>query len=65
MAQALINAKATHIVWPPARWQRIGKISIPEDRYLTQEDLLLKAKSISSLNQEEEMDPLLTYEDDT
>ena len=36
VALGLITAKASHIVWPPSRWQRIKPVVVP-DRLLIRE----------------------------
>jgi len=36
VALGLITAKASHIVWPPSRWQRIRSVVFP-DRLLMRE----------------------------
>jgi len=36
VAVGLITAKASHVVWPPRRWQRIKSVAIP-DRLLIRE----------------------------
>ena len=33
VALGLIQGKATHIVWPPARWQRLNAVEAPPKRF--------------------------------
>ena len=37
VAMGLIAAKASHIVWPPSRWQRLD-VKVPEDRVRIRKD---------------------------
>ncbi|XP_068714039.1 mitochondrial inner membrane protease subunit 2-like isoform X1 [Montipora foliosa] len=41
----LIQGKATHVVWPPERWQRLENV-IPEDRLVYGDDSFLESRSV-------------------
>jgi len=41
VAVGLITAKASHIVWPPSRWQRIKSVAIPNRLLLREPGALM------------------------
>lgn len=42
VSRSLITAKATHVVWPPSRWQKLDSVEIASDRVLKHEQYALQ-----------------------
>ena len=55
MSLGLIQGKATHVVWPPKRWQRLENF-VPEDRLVAGEDSLPGVTTVKGVTAAPEAD---------